>query len=116
MPYGLYMDVHVPAAITEGLRRRGIDVLTSQEDGTREADDESLLQRATELNRILLTRDDDLLAIAADRQRAGRKFAGVVYAHPLGPGIGGVIEDLELLLLCATPHEINNRVTYLPLR
>jgi hypothetical protein len=34
MPLSLYMDVHVPAAITAGLRRRGVDVLTSQEDGT----------------------------------------------------------------------------------
>ena len=31
-----YMDVHVPSVITESLWRRGIDVLTSQEDGTRE--------------------------------------------------------------------------------
>jgi hypothetical protein len=28
------MDVHVPAAITEGLRRRNVDIVTSQEDGT----------------------------------------------------------------------------------
>ena len=46
-----YMDVHVPAAITAGLRRRGIDVLTSQEDDTREVDDEVLLARASELSR-----------------------------------------------------------------
>jgi hypothetical protein len=31
MPLALYMDVHVSAAITEGLRCRGIDVLTSKE-------------------------------------------------------------------------------------
>lgn len=37
------MDVNVPAAITSGLRRYGIDVLTSQEDGTREWDDDALL-------------------------------------------------------------------------
>lgn len=44
-----YMDVHVPAAITEGLRRRGIDVLTSQEDNTRQVDDEALLTRVVPL-------------------------------------------------------------------
>jgi hypothetical protein len=33
------MDVHIPSAITEGLRRRGINVLTSQDDGTRESDE-----------------------------------------------------------------------------
>jgi hypothetical protein len=32
MPLSIYMDVHIPLAITEGLRRRKIDVLTSQED------------------------------------------------------------------------------------
>ncbi len=31
MAQALYMDVHVPSAVTEGLRRRGVDVLTSQE-------------------------------------------------------------------------------------
>jgi len=33
---GLYMDVHVPAAITRGLLLRGVDVLTAQIDGTTE--------------------------------------------------------------------------------
>lgn len=28
----LYMDAHVPFAITAGLRLRGVDVLTAQED------------------------------------------------------------------------------------
>jgi hypothetical protein len=30
----LYMDVHVPQAITDQLRRRGIDVLTAIEDNS----------------------------------------------------------------------------------
>jgi hypothetical protein len=28
----MYMDQHAPIAITEGLRRRGVDVLTAHED------------------------------------------------------------------------------------
>jgi hypothetical protein len=31
-----YMDVHVQAAVTSGLQRRSVDVLTSQADGTQE--------------------------------------------------------------------------------
>jgi predicted nuclease of predicted toxin-antitoxin system len=69
LPY--YMDVHVPAAITEGLRRRAIDVLTSQEDGTRTSQDDELLQRATTLRRVLMSQDEDLLQIAHDWQAAG---------------------------------------------
>ena len=112
----LYMDVHVPSAVTEGLRRRGVDVLTSQDDGTRQLDDSALLQRATDLGRVLFTQDDDLLAIASRWQQEGRQFAGVVYAHQLGPGIGSMIEDLELIAVCTAEDEVRNRVIYLPLR
>ena len=59
MPLAFYSDVHVPAAITEGLRRRGIDVMTSQQDGTRRVEDLGLVQRATQLGRVLVTQDED---------------------------------------------------------
>ena len=116
MGHRFYMDVHVPSAVTEGLRRRDVDVLTSQADGTHETDDEALLQRATRLGRILFTQDDDLLAITSRWQREGRNFAGLIYSHHLGPGIGSVIEDLELIAVCARDEEVRNRVIYLPLR
>ncbi len=112
----LYMDVHVPSAVTEGLRRRGVDVLTSQEDGTREADDEALLQRATELGRALFTQDNDLLMIASQWQQQAREFGGVICSHQLGAGIGSVVEDLELISAGSTQDELRNRVIYLPLR
>ena len=35
-----YFDVHVPAAIAAELRRRGVDVITAQEDGTAELEDD----------------------------------------------------------------------------
>ena len=112
----LYMDVHLPAAITDGLRRRGVDVLTSQEDGTREADDSELLQRATELGRIALSQNQDLLRVAADWQRSGHPFAGLVFAHQLGIGIGRCIEDLELIAGCCSAEELSRSIIYLPLR
>jgi hypothetical protein len=40
----LYMDVHVPQAITDQLRRRGVDVLTAIEDTSAELADEALLE------------------------------------------------------------------------
>lgn len=57
----IFMDVHVRRAVTEGLRLRGVDVLTAQEDGTRRLADPLLLDRANELGRVLFTQDDDLL-------------------------------------------------------
>lgn len=116
MPLSIYMDVQVPAAITHGLRRRGVDVLTSQEDGTRRVSDETLLSRATILGRVLVTQDTDLLDIAATWQRIGQAFSGLIFAPQLPANIGRYIDDLELIAICCEPRELANNVQRLPLR
>jgi len=60
MAIALYMNHHVPRAITVGLRLRGVDVITAHEDGASAMDDPELLDRAGELERVLFTQDDDL--------------------------------------------------------
>ena len=70
------MDVHVPAAITRGLLLRGVDVLTAQLDGSAQLEDPDLLNRATELGRVLFSQDEDLLAEATKRQRMPGAFDG----------------------------------------
>ncbi len=52
------MDQHVPRAISVGLRLRGVDVVTAFEDGAGEMNDSELLNRASELGRVLFTQDD----------------------------------------------------------
>jgi hypothetical protein len=52
----LYMDHHVPSAITMGLRRRGVDVLTADEDGSAALEAAPLLERATVLGRVLFSK------------------------------------------------------------
>lgn len=116
MALKFYMDVNIPYAITSGLRRRHIDVLTSQEDGTREVDDVSLLQRATSLGRVLFSHDQDILQIAREWQQTGQPFAGIVFSAQQGVSIGHCVEDLELLAQCYTEKEIANQVIFLPLR
>jgi predicted nuclease of predicted toxin-antitoxin system len=109
------MDVHVPAAITRGLVLRGVDVMTAQLDGTTELKDPDLLDRATELSRVLFSQDQDLLAEATRRQRIGQRFSGVVYGHQLDITIGRAINDLEILAQAGTLDDFANRVEYLPL-
>lgn len=60
MTVALYMDEHVPRAITVGLRLRGVDVLTAQDDGQRHMPDDILLDRASDLVRVLFSQDEDL--------------------------------------------------------
>lgn len=112
----LYTDVHVPSAVTLGLRIRGIDVLTSQQDGTTEFSDEDLLLQSTALGRILLTQDTDFLTIAAVWQQTGTTFRAVIFVKQLGVGLGQIIEDVDLLLNAATEPELWNQVFHLPFR
>ena len=111
----LSMDVHVNAAITAGLRRREIDVLTAQEDGSRQFEDASLLDRATALQRVLFSQDDDLLAITRERQTTSVFFVGLIYGHQLGATIGKYVLDLEIVCKVLEPEDMVNRIEYLPL-
>jgi uncharacterized protein with PIN domain len=111
----LYFDVHVPSAIADGLRLRGVDVLTSQEDGTAEFEDSALLDRSTELERILVTQDEDFLKEATRRHRAGKAFFGIVYSHQLYVTIGECVAELEIIAKGSEPDEWVNHVEYLPL-
>ncbi|CAN5714937.1 DUF5615 family PIN-like protein [soil metagenome] len=115
MSVKLYMDVHVRRAVTDGLRLRAVDVLTAQEDDAAEFEDDALLDRATELDRILFSQDDDLLREANKRQRTGEHFAGVIYAHPLNITVGRCIDDLELIAKATELNEWLSNVIYLPL-
>ncbi len=110
------MDVHIPRAITPQLRRRGVDVLTSQEDGTQTLDDSRLLDRASDLGRVLVTQDDDLLREAASRQNKEMPFLGVIYAPAFGVTLGEMVVDLELICRVSKHEEWVSRVEYLPLK
>lgn len=81
MSIAMYMDTHVHVAITEQLRRRGVDVLTAQDDGCGALDDEELLARSTSLGRVMFTFDIRFKARAEGWQRAGTPFAGLVWGH-----------------------------------
>lgn len=109
------MDENVPRQITVGLRLRDIDVLTVQEDERTGILDPQVLAWATELQRVLFSRDDDLLALAHQRQIEGVSFPGVVYSHPQGISIGACVRELEIIAKASTLEDTLNQVQYLPL-
>jgi hypothetical protein len=110
------MDVHVRLGVTVGLRKRGVDVLTAQEDGRRTLVDSLLLDRAAQLGRVMFSQDADMLAEAARRQREGIAFAGLVYAHQMRATVGDCVRGLEFLDKLRDPSEFANMVQYLPKR
>ena len=114
MPVGLYMDVHVPSAITFQLRSKGVDVITAQDDGTTELEDDQLIIRSSELNRPLFTQDIRFKAMAEQWQREGRSFNGLLFGHQLGATIGRFVQDLELIAKASFPADWVDVVEYLP--
>ncbi|MGA2174547.1 MAG: DUF5615 family PIN-like protein [Verrucomicrobiota bacterium] len=107
------MDVHVPRPITRGLRRRGVDVLTAQDDGMARSTDPVVLERARQLGRILFSQDEDLVVEAVRCQRTGQPFATVVFAPQMDLSIGRCISDLETLAKSALAEDAEGQVIFL---
>lgn len=115
MAVPIMVDVHIPRSITLGLRLRGVDVLTAQEDGSHRLDDEALLARATSLSRTLVTSDRHFLGIARRWVLQGRVFAGIVYVPALRVSIGRAVADIEVIARAAESNELASRIEFLPL-
>jgi hypothetical protein len=62
-PIRYYMDQHYPAAVTAGLRRKGIDVSTAQEAERCGLPDPEQLAFATGQQRVMVSFDSDYLAL-----------------------------------------------------
>jgi predicted nuclease of predicted toxin-antitoxin system len=110
-----YFDVHVPIAIVTELRKRSVDVLRAQDDGAHELDDALLLDRANELERVLVSSDKDFLVEVQQRQSKVIDFAGVIHYRPARVSLGQIIEDLELIAKLMEAQEIQNQLVYLPI-
>ncbi len=116
MSVQLYLDVHVDKAIYFQLQLRGVDVLRAQDDGAATMTDEELLQRATDLGRVIYTQDIRFKAMAEDWQRQSKMFAGLAYGDQSGETVGTYVKDLELIAKATDPAEWVNVVQYLPFR
>ena len=87
-----YMDEHVQRAVTQGLRRRGVDVLTVQEAELLGVSDTKHLTRANTERRVIFTQDTDFLRLHA----TGVSHSGIVYAVQQTP-IGQIVRGLMLI-------------------
>lgn len=103
-----YMDENVPLAVEKGLRLRGVNVLTTQETGMRQASDKEQLLFAHRHGRVLITQDDDFLRLHA----AGMEHAGIVYAHQQ-TSIGRIIQGILLIYQVLDTNDMRNHVEFL---
>lgn len=104
-----YLDENVSPEIAEQLRRRGIEVFTTQALGTLGDSDIHHLARATALEAALCTHDTDYLILA----QSGIEHAGIVFGHSGQHGIGDWVKALELIALVYEADDMRNHVEYL---
>jgi hypothetical protein len=113
MSLPLYFDEHVHGVLRKALLRLGIDVLTVQEDERCGLSDAGVMNRATELRRLLVSNDEDMLVLARQRQKQGRHFPGLLFLKraPLRMHI----DDLAFVAEVAGEEELADTVLFLPL-
>ncbi len=103
MPVAFYMDVHVPQAISDQLRRRGVDVLTAIEETRRRGD--ALTRRQVEIKM-----PSPRLRVAVSPRRVSSRRVASGYA------LGRKVRDLELIAMASDLPEWANTIQYPPFK
>lgn len=110
-------DENFESAILRGLFRRSpqIDIVRVQDVELIAAEDPDILDWAAQHDRIILTHDLRTMPDFA-YQRVGQmqKMPGLIVMR-LNIRPGTAINDILLIIECATPDELNNGVLRLPL-
>ena len=104
-----HLDENVSNAIANGLRKRGLDVTTSPEEGLIGRSDIKQLEFALSQQRVIFTFDDDFLSLAA----TGINHAGIIYTRQQRQSIGKIIGDLVLIWECLDPEYMHGRIEFL---
>ena len=104
----IYADENIERSIIEGLRRRGIEVVSALEIGYRGKPDEFHLSQAAELNAVILTHDNDFLMLA-DRF----EHNGIIFAHSKNIPVGQCVRGVELIASILSDKDMKNHIEFL---
>ncbi|AOX01954.1 hypothetical protein BJP34_23225 [Moorena producens PAL-8-15-08-1] len=104
-----HLDESVSNAISQGLRRRGIEVTTTSEVGLIGASDHEQLAFATSQQRVLVTHDDDFVVL----HQTGITHSGIAYCSPNRRSIGEIIGTLTLIWEVLQPEEMQNHIEFM---
>lgn len=102
------LDEHMPRAIADGLRRRGVHVSTISEAGLRSAGDDEILVWAATHRYVVVTSDADFI-----RLHRQVDHDGIVWCNARGRSVRRVIEYLVLMSEIIDPDEMRGTVEYI---
>ena len=77
--FSVFTDNHVQTSVTQGLRRRGWDVVRAIDEFPEKTEDEVLFEHAAKERRVLVTNDRGIHGLGVAWLEAGRSFAGLVF-------------------------------------
>ena len=103
-----YLDENIAKSVLKGLRRKGIDTVSVTDVGMRTKSDIEHIQKALELERVIVTFDKDFVILDSD----GVTHAGIAYFNSQKNGIGDMIKYLELLYQVMDAEDMFNHVEY----
>ena len=89
-----YADENVANTLVQALRMRGMDVVTVSDRMRRGTDDTSLLAESLADGRVLLTNDQDFLALAADAALQQAVFAPIFYWPQQKRRVGDLVNSV----------------------
>jgi hypothetical protein len=104
-----YADEHFPGPASQALRRRGVDVLTTQEAARCGLPDVAQLAFATAQGRVILTFDSDYLVL----HQSGTQHAGIAWCPERKYTIRELIQAVLLLHGVLDRQSMHNHVEYL---
>jgi Domain of unknown function (DUF5615) len=103
-----FTDEHVSKAVIEGLRQRGVEVLSIPDANMIGASDESILSKATTEGYVVFTQDTDFLRFHA----SSTNHRGIVYTSR-ATSIGDAIRGLMLVYKVLEFEEMENHIEFL---
>lgn len=109
----IYTNESVSIAITEGLKRRGIEAWSAKDTGNLAMTDEEQLSYATQIKAAIFTHDDDFLKLAIKWSDEGREHWGVIYTHQQYRSVGECIKRLRLLADILSAEDMKNHIEFL---
>ncbi|MBW8049790.1 MAG: hypothetical protein FVQ77_05520 [Cytophagales bacterium] len=103
-----YTNEGVNIAISDGLKRRGVNVFSARDANNLGLSDDEQLDYAKKNNLVIVTHDVDFLTMATKY-----KHKGIIYVHQQKYSIGDLIRKLELLYDIIDQKEMENRLEFL---
>lgn len=113
----LFFDHDFNYRILRGLTQRipNLDFVTPTILGNIDGSDENHLAWAWENKRIVITHDVNTMTDAANQRFTdGKSISGLIIV-PQSMPIGEAINDLEIIIICDTADEFENRIRYIPI-